>query len=235
LEQDEWGPPVEPDEILHPTPRGLIEQLANIQKFGDGPVRVGILPGVAFQPYGGRFVLPREFTAVYDVSNEPLVAFRVLVGDTGRVDIDEIQLLRRPGAKSLGGASLRDIPVDKLRRAAMEEAAFEVVQTEDGPKPLRVKDRPEARDELFAAYQVDTKQPARQGVPITKKRLEEVAQVYRDASVTSRRPKQVVASTFHVSTSTASRWIRAAREQGLLGQAMPGRAGEQQEKEENDG
>jgi hypothetical protein len=234
--QQEWGSPLNDpaeDDVLLPTPRLQLDQ---VQMFGRGPVRVGFaVEAGGWVAYGGRYVLPRAFTAMWDVEDSPKLFLRIVVDDQGRAEVDEVNVLRRHGSPPISSTALRDFPLAKIVRLAMEEAAFELVDEGGRPSVRRVKERPGAGDDLFAAYQQETRAPARQGVPVTDSRLREVAELYRDAAKTQGKPKQVIAQQFHVSTSTASRWIRTARERGLLGEAMPGRAGEFQSKEENNG
>jgi hypothetical protein len=61
---------------------------------------------------------------------------------------------------------------------------------------------------------------------LTAEHLSEVARIYRDAPSL---PRQAVVDYFGTNENTASRWIRAARERGLLGSAPgPGVSGEVQ-------
>jgi hypothetical protein len=235
-EAEAWGPPPSGDpagdDLLVPTPRAQFEGAVYV---GEGPVRVGFglnsdgSPVGPFIAYGGRYVIPREFAVMFDPgSPAPKVFLRVVVDEQRRAEVLELLVLRRPEGSPVSGAALREIPVDRILTDAMEEAAFEAVVGEDGaPKVVRVKDRPGAGAGLFSAYREATGKPRKQRV--TTSRLREVAEVYRVASTTKRgRPKQAVAEAFHVSSSTASRWIRTARERGLLGEAIPGRAGERE-------
>jgi hypothetical protein len=61
---------------------------------------------------------------------------------------------------------------------------------------------------------------------ITDEHLAQVAEVYRRAIDEGVPPKQAVRAEFHVSESTAGRWVAQAREQGLLGPTLPGKKGE---------
>ena len=56
--------------------------------------------------------------------------------------------------------------------------------------------------------------------------LAEVANTYRKARQLGQPPTLAVAHEHHVSRTTASRWIARCRDQGLLGRAIPGSAGE---------
>jgi transposase len=72
-------------------------------------------------------------------------------------------------------------------------------------------------------------EPARQprtGRPreIDEEHLRAVAQVYRDAFRTSRKPTKIVAETFDRSPATAARWVTRARREGFLPPTTQGKA-----------
>jgi hypothetical protein len=73
------------------------------------------------------------------------------------------------------------------------------------------------------------------GKRLTDDWLERVAEVYRTALQNGLPATDAVATAFPISRSTAGRWVMEARRRGLLGEAIPGRAGELPTKEENDG
>jgi transposase-like protein len=58
-------------------------------------------------------------------------------------------------------------------------------------------------------------------------KFEEVAEAYRAClALAPRAPVKVLAKRLQVSEATARRWVRRARDMGLLGASTPGRAGE---------
>ncbi len=61
---------------------------------------------------------------------------------------------------------------------------------------------------------------------VTRNHLEAVAEVYRLAIDDGDPPKKAVSAAFHVSISTAGRWVQRARREGFLGPTQPGRKGE---------
>ena len=61
---------------------------------------------------------------------------------------------------------------------------------------------------------------------MTDATLLEVADVYRSAHARREPPTKAVMGEWHVSRSTASRWIKRARNAGHLGPARPRMAGE---------
>lgn len=54
-----------------------------------------------------------------------------------------------------------------------------------------------------------------------------VAEFYRAAWRAGRAPTTAVAKRWQVEPSTAAKWVKRAREEGLLGETVPGKAGEQ--------
>lgn len=67
---------------------------------------------------------------------------------------------------------------------------------------------------------------AQQGRTLTEEDLAEVAAVYRDAVERGEPPVQAVRKRFHIAPGTARKRVARARDAGMLGPAVPGRAGE---------
>ena len=61
---------------------------------------------------------------------------------------------------------------------------------------------------------------------IAADKLAAVAAIYRHATLLGENPVQKVAATLGLTRTTASKWIRRAREGGYLGASIPGKAGE---------
>jgi hypothetical protein len=60
-----------------------------------------------------------------------------------------------------------------------------------------------------------------------REHYERVAATYREALVKApKAPVEFVRAAMHTTEPTARRWIKTARDKGLLGESMPGRAGE---------
>ena len=79
--------------------------------------------------------------------------------------------------------------------------------------------------ELFDRYGVADYKPTR-GKPLTDKHLKAVAETYRGAVERGDRPAKHICEVAGVSRPVAANWIRAARDRGFLGDAIPGKAGE---------
>jgi hypothetical protein len=82
------------------------------------------------------------------------------------------------------------------------------------------------RERDFYRRYVDDDDRPRRGAAVSDDRLRRVAGVYRAALENGDPPTQTVADVLHASRPTAARWVAAARERGLLGAAVPGKAGE---------
>ncbi len=70
-----------------------------------------------------------------------------------------------------------------------------------------------------------TLRPGPKGQP--REHFEDVAKAYRAALISDpRRPVKRLAEQYHASGATVRRWIQRARDMGLLGESVPGKAGE---------
>jgi hypothetical protein len=117
---------------------------------------------------------------------------------------------------------LRRLPIARLTREAVARA-----QLKTAWGMARLLSRPQL-EEVASAYldYVQNARPTRKGSPVTVEHLRQVADVYRAALNKGDPPTQTVADTLHASRPTAARWVQMARARGLLGAALPGRAGE---------
>ena len=61
---------------------------------------------------------------------------------------------------------------------------------------------------------------------MTDEQLQRVATVYRAAIGRGDPPTQTIAAVMHASRPTAARWVARARDRGMLGESLRGRAGE---------
>lgn len=121
----------------------------------------------------------------------------------GRFVVTELTL-RAPGGVT--GAALRQVAVERLLRQCAERVHLMRVT---GPgRAVPVTRPPETSDPDHHHY---------------------VAALYRLAHAVALPPTAHVAAQTGVSRATASRWIAACREEGLLGEARGPRAGEQQD------
>lgn len=82
-----------------------------------------------------------------------------------------------------------------------------------------------SRWELTWAGPITLSERARAGGGPSDEDLRAVADVYQLAYVTGGAPTKTVMERLALPRSTASRWVRMARERGLLGPATPRKAG----------
>lgn len=162
----------------------------------------------------GAYVPTRiQYTAMY-----PRTATRVVADiettDNGPV-CHSVRVFARDGVTT---ASLRQIPLGKIVRDALRR-----LEEYEPPGPLpRVLGTGSVVTEEMRADEAAHRPPGRR-IDVDPA---DVARVYRKARELGQPPTLAVAGEFIVSRTTASRWIRSCREQGLLGPARPGCAGE---------
>lgn len=177
---------------------------------------------------GGRAVIWRRFTAskfgesgaFADLPVE-VVSLGIEVDDRGRPRCTGIEVRARAGAAVTGDA-LR-LPVGRLIREVVAGTAEKVESSAPGiiktaPFSMPIDERAELYEELI-------RQP-RRGAPLTDRDLIQVARIYRAAMERGDPPTKMLADRMKVGRATASRWIKRARNDGHLGEAIPGRAGE---------
>ena len=185
------------------------------------------------------YALPERFSATVTPSDRdlPICHLRIVV-ERGRAVCDELRLERQPGGLPIGRALLHRIPVPEYVSRSVDNAGYwrmkgpgPVISTADGETHRRPT---EPAGEGYVAtpivgvartgrYKAANRAPRR---PLSSERLQEVADVYRRAFAKGQHPTEAVRVEFEVSRSTASRWVKRARQEGLLGPAVPRRAGE---------
>lgn len=207
------------------------------------PARVEAIrePGVRLVPIAGSFAMPERFAATIEPEEESLPACRLeLAVEDGAVVVNAVALFRRPGQPPLSPSyrvplgSYRDMAVDEVLGHEVVEVDGEVSVTIDGETyPLRTERLDDGRTAIpvtglarTSAWRQTRSRPPEGGRgrrPITAEHLEEVADVYRRGR---HRGTQWVMEEWQVPRSTASRWIRRARDEKILGEAIPRAAGE---------
>jgi hypothetical protein len=158
-------------------------------------------------PFTARFEFPEDHAAELDIAIED-----------GSPVCDAIRIERNRKKPSLSGTELRRLPLRDWVNFAVGQVALMPREGEPGVSTLT----PAPDDEAWALTRAADRAPRRR--KITEHHLKEVAKVYR-ASVDDN-PRDAVMETFGVKAAMASRYIKLARERGLLGRATKGRAGE---------
>lgn len=128
-------------------------------------------------------------------------------------------LVITPGEQEITARSLREIPLSQLLSRRGGRSA--------NSESLGLSFAAAFMEALSPEFEGALARPGPQGHP--REHFEGVAAAYREALIQSpRAPVQWLldTETLHGSEATVRRWIRRARDMGLLGEAVPGRAGE---------
>jgi hypothetical protein len=175
-----------------------------------------------FIELGPGLGLPKTFTThveleqLYSLDLE--VAYEQPVGGRmGHFVCNRLTVERREDGPPITTEGLRQIPVAAFVRMAVEAHRMRV-----GP---RQHDGHTSTWELTWAGPITLSERARAGGGPSDEDLRAVADVYQLAYVTGGAPTKTVMERLALPRSTASRWVRMARERGLLGPATPRKAG----------
>lgn len=170
---------------------------------------------------GDGYVVPSHFTA----KSESLQLELEIEFVDGAPRVRRIEL----AGEHITGETLRRLQIGRLTRQAVAGAFLSAQRAEVDGQPALIIDqsRTEAAANAYNEYVQDARRP-RSGAPLTDDDLQNVADLYRAALADGRPPTQTIANEMHASRATAARWVARARERGLLGAAIPGRAGEKE-------
>lgn len=190
-------------------------------------------------PYLGEYALPGRFTAIVTPQEADLpICHLVIAVEDGRPVCIDLGLERRPNGPPLNGGMLRRITLGDFVERAVERAGHArapgpVTFNFDGEQILMPS---EATGDGHVAmpisglthtklHQAAKRKPRGE---LTDETLQQVAETYRTALATRKAPTKAVMKRWFVSRSTASRWVKRAREAGFLGPARPRVAGEEE-------
>jgi hypothetical protein len=173
-----------------------------------------------FAAVSDDFAVPRRFFA----ENET-VSLLIEIADDGQPRCRSVEIR----GEQLSSDDLR-LPLARLVRHATASAIVGVTPGADGnisgaALVTGLLRRGNRERDFYQQYTSDTDRP-RRGQPVPDERLQRVAGLYREALDRGDPPTQTVADVMHASRPTAARWVAAARDRGLLGAAVRGRAGE---------
>lgn len=193
---------------------------------------------------GARFAIPERFTATVTEDDPTVPICHLAVAMiTDRPTCQSLTIEARPGAR-INGEALRRVPLATYLGRAVDLAALAVFPVADPTAPVFIQAPGEERQRLpsepfgdghvavtvvGAARTAEVKALLRReprAVAMTDEALREVADVYRAAHARKQPPTKAVMQEWHVERSTASRWIRRARDAGHLGPARPRAGGE---------
>jgi hypothetical protein len=164
----------------------------------------------------GQGMLASPFTARFEFEDDHTVELDIAVEAETPV-CEAIRIQRNPARPSLTGAELRRLPLRNWITMATTQAAVTPSGEQKGAwGPATEKET----EQLWGEVQERVRRRT-----ITDDFLGEVAAVYRNNL--DNHPRDAVADHFTVSLSTAARYVKLARERGLLGKAPgPGKSGE---------
>jgi Family of unknown function (DUF6214) len=164
---------------------------------------------------GDGLVARSPFTSFAEIEGLYRVEFRVVYED-GRFIVDQLTIKRRSDGPPVTTEGIREIPIAAFLRLAVKSNILNVgPTTRDGNK---------SSWELTWASPLALSERTRRTGP-TEKDLQTVADVYHVTYATGAAPTKAVMDRLGLPRSTAGRWIRMARERGLLGPATPRKAG----------
>jgi len=194
---------------------------------------------------GGQYAVPEQFTATITPEDPMLpICHLTIVVEKGRPVCRAITLEVGADGEQIDGGSLRGVRLAEYVKLSIDAVALWVIPAEDPTAPVVVNapgwepqqlpsepfgDRHVAVRLVGAAYTSAVKaalRPPRTTGALTDEKLLEVADVYRRAYNSRQPPTKAVMEEWHVERSTASRWIKRARNAGHLGPARPRVAGE---------
>ena len=140
-----------------------------------------------------------------------------VVYEDGRFVCDQLTIKRLPDGPPVTTEGLREVPVAAFLRLAVESNVMRV-----GPT---IHEGNTSSWELQWASPLELSERARSGGGPSDADLRTVAALYQVAYATGGAPTKLVMNRLGLPRSTASRWVRMARERGLLGPATPRKAG----------
>ena len=191
----------------------------------DGVIWVDYEAGATMVSFTGTWTLPEVFTVFIEFSQLPYtVKLRFRVRD-GEPFCEELSMMPERRHRNLvppmflaeltsfTSDGLRRLPIGRLQRLAILAG----VHTRDG-QPHRLEDWAD----LYADGGWEKAPRRKPGERLDESVYERVAATYRRALGT-RNPTAAVKDEFHVSRSTAGRWVGEARRRGHLGKTTPGR------------
>jgi hypothetical protein len=140
-----------------------------------------------------------------------------VVYEDGRFVVDQLAVKRREGGPPVTTEGLREVPIAALLRLAVESNIMHVGPTEHDGHTSSWK--------LTWASPLALSERAKGGGGPSDEDLRTVAALYQVAYATGQAPTRLVMNRLDLPRSTASRWVRMARDRGLLGPATPRKAG----------
>lgn len=191
---------------------------------GSVPVmRIRTRIGGTFTALDGRDIAIPEIEASIDGPELPYRLHLVIAVVHGRPVCTSLTAERLPDGAPVTRRGLNSLPVDKLVRMAAAQSAATISRGDGWTSYDLVT--PEQSASVLAGL---TPRRGRRGDPGAREELvRKVVIAYRDLLAAKvKQPKPAIAKSLGISVSYVSALLADARRQGLLGPAIPGRAGE---------
>jgi hypothetical protein len=147
----------------------------------------------------------------------------------GAPECRAVHLVSTEDGREVRAGDLSEVNVAKLLKYAAASVGMPYEVTGSGDSAVVRSWKPSSAEELQGTVDaVSTTRKGRRGRPrfLTDDMLREVAAVYRAAG--RDKPTEAVRRHFGVEHRTAARYVKRARLAHFLGDALPGKAGEQQ-------
>lgn len=183
-------------------------------------VSIEVLQPEGYLPNGPDTAVPSRFEAHFVLGiPEASVTIEVFIGGDLRpivLDLSIRSKVRTPITTSM----LRQVLVDQLLYAALTEATVSATVRDDWLASLPLGVQPQARRTDPPQVPTTSTDPRPHGQPDDEART--AAQIYSEAvAAGNRAPREAVATAMNRSRAQAARYIRRAREQGLLAPLDP--------------
>lgn len=201
---------------------------------------------------GGAVLLGPYRVAVDDPELDADLELQVDAYD-GRLAVSELVLRRRAGRPAPTATTLRRVALDSYLARSLAELPPGQLGSgrslDDPSKPVPTEDdEPTPNTRVSPARGQQQRQPARQARRVTPRPrdpaerlqlLQEVVKLYRhalqlppegDPDGWRRKPTEYVARRVHLSRGHVGRLLTEARTEGLLAPALPGQAGEEEQR-----
>jgi hypothetical protein len=169
------------------------------------------------------FALPQKIDAEFDNASLPYLLHLTVAVVHGHPVCTGLTAERRDGGPPVTRRGLNSLPVERIVR---EVVAQTVLKTE--ARPGAISYRPAGTLEAGPVPAQLAPRRGRRSEPEARRELiGKVVAAYRDLVANGvSRPKPAIARELSISGSYVAALLTAARRQGLLGPAIPGRAGE---------
>jgi hypothetical protein len=169
------------------------------------------------------FALPKRIEAEFDNASLPYLVHLTVAVVHGQPVCTGLTAERRDGGPPVTRRGLNSLPVERIVREIVAQAVLKT-EIRPGAVSYRLAGAPNAGPVLA---QLAPRRGRRSDPEARRELIGKVVAAYRDLVANGvRQPKPAIARELSISESYVAALLTAARRQGLLGPAVPGRAGE---------